>query len=40
MHPTLLLPAMGIVGQTRLFNLSMAASLGEGKLNLNPLKSA
>ena len=32
MNSTILPPALGIVGQTELFNLAMATSLGERKL--------
>ena len=36
MNTNMILPVMGeIVGQTALFNLDMATSLGEGKLNSN-----
>ena len=34
MHPTILFPAMGKIGQTQLFNLGMATGLGEGNSNL------
>ena len=42
MNPIILPPAMGkIVGQTMLFNLGVATSLGEGKtVNSNLLNSA
>ena len=41
MNPTILLLSKGkIVVQNELFNLGMATSLGEGKLNLNLLNSA
>ena len=39
MNPIILLPAMGkIVGQTRIFSLGEATSLGEGKSEFKPFK--